>query len=562
MYVSQQLTILFYDIISLVLTVCFASLFLIIESSRNSYHSQKLSDLPKIELAWKLIRGVGRKQISKMSWFLLAAYVMALLLNSFLTTILNSRTEYTTEFIVGNAASYYVDPTSLNQTMDIGQQCADVSGEIMPVECLYANLAGIYYLNANNVSNSVGLIGSQYEQMSGEYAYSSTAPNIGGLGGGTTPGVSTTAGTIVLSGIAQFIGLATDSTGSAATVSIIDQNQFVYNGNGSTPLFPGLNTATSMTCSASTLADDPFSILVVQSIAKVGFYSSIPDMYTYQNSTYQTLEYYYGNYTDVTMVLTTAHTFTGPVTNPNLPTFSNINAFSGMITGLTPSNYNQFVQDAMYCTTTSQYAVVVQIDTTNNNSACYEMLYYGGVGTSGMGIVHTKNCWTALSSNMTLQRNVTGGPSYMAMRPVANTRYGSLVLLPSQNYTMYGAGPGPQYYDYTSKSVQNVLLNLAAQGNTTHLAIPIIQGHSVTGNYNGGSVVAALIVIILITALCWAFGKWRAGHYSMPLIDALLNNGAKGGNYENILGLNNLFLTIDGEQVTTTFEMYKSDATK
>ena len=162
-----------------VLTVCFASLFLIIESSRNSYHSQKLSDLPKIELAWKLIRGVGRKQISKMSWFLLAGYVTALLLNSFLTTILNSRTAYTTEFIVGNAASYYVDPISLNQTMDIGQQCADVSGEIMPVECLYANLAGIYYLNANNASNSVGLIGSQYEQMNGEYAYSATAPNIG-----------------------------------------------------------------------------------------------------------------------------------------------------------------------------------------------------------------------------------------------------------------------------------------------------------------------------------------------------------------------------------------------
>ena len=313
-----------------------------------------------------------------------------------------------------------------------------------------------------------------------------------------------------------------------------------------------------MRCSASTLADDPFTILVVQSIAKVGFYSSIPDTYTYQNSTYQTLEYYYGNYTDVTMVLTTAHTFTGPVTD--LPPFSNINAFSGMTTGLTPSNYNQFVQDAMYCTTTSQYAVVVQIDTTKNNSACYEMLYYGGVGTTGMGIVHTKNCWTALSSNMTLQRNATGGPSYMAMRPVANTRYGSLVFL--QNYTMYGAGPGPQYYDYTSKSIQNVLLNLAAQGNTTHLAIPIIQGYSVTGNYNGGSVVAALIVIILITALCWGFGKWRAGHYSMPLIDALLNNGAIGGNYENILGLNNLFLTIDGEQVTTTFEMYKSDATK
>jgi hypothetical protein len=283
-----------------------------------------------------------------------------------------------------------------------------------------------------------------------------------------------------------------------------------------------------------------------QSIAKVGFYSSIPDMYTYQNSTYQTLEYYYGNYT---MVLTTAHTFTGPATNiiTDLPTFSNINAFSGMTTGLTQSNYNQFVQDAMYCTT-SQYAVVVQIDTTKNNSACYEMLYYGGVGTSGMGIVHTKNCWTTLSSNMTLQRNATGGPSYMAMRPVANTRYGSVVVLPS--YTIYGAGP--QYYDYTSKSVQNVLLNLAAQGNTTHLAIPIIQGYSVTGNYNGGSVVAGLIVI---TALCWGFGKWRAGHYS--LIDALLNNGAKGGNYENILGLNNLFLTIDGEQVTTTFEMYK-----
>ena len=270
------------------------SLFLIIESSRNSYHSQKLSDLPKMELAWKLIRGVGRKtRFSKMSWFLLAGYVTALLLNSFLTTILNSRTAYTTEFIVGNAASYYVDPISLNQTMDIGQQCADVSGEMMPVECLYANLAGIYYLNANNASNSVGLIGSQYEQMSGEYAYSATAPNIGVNGSGTIPGVSTTAGTIVLSGIAQFIRLAIDPTeGSALTVSI-NQDQFGYNGNGSTALFPGFNIATSMTCSASTLADDPFTILVAQSIAKVGFYSSIPDTYTYQNSTYsRRFEYY------------------------------------------------------------------------------------------------------------------------------------------------------------------------------------------------------------------------------------------------------------------------------
>jgi len=552
MFISQQLTVFIYDVLSILLLTAITSIFLIIEGSRSSYHSQKLSDVSRLTLALKLPKLVKSKQIDKVSWVLLVAFLGLATLTSFITTILNSRTVYSTQFIGGPYSVYEVNSSDLATNFNLGQQCSMATGELMDVECLYENLSDLLYLNSDNSSNTIGIIGNQYENITGTYTFSEDALQSTDPSGQATTGITTSAGNILLPGLAGLSRFAW--SGSIYNISNNSATTFEFVMNGTSPFLTDFRISDDMFMSMNTPVGDPFTNITASSISQLGFYNPPPDGTTYQNMTYQTLEYFYGNKTDVTMIMTTTHTYFGPLNNIPMATkeITPLNSFSGLASSLSLTAANTLVQALNdWNGSSTGYVMAVTTDTTHNNSVCYEIIYAANITAGPLGMVHSKNCWTILAANMSTNGNQ---PAYVGMRPVINTRFGSAGYSLEYLNCIYGAGPGPQYYNFRDSRLQNVLLNMASQAQRGNIAIPIISGASITGNYQGTATVIALIIVGLIALALWLIGRTKYRSYAAPLIDVLLNTAstpASGENFHNKLSLDAKYLYLDNEPITT-----------
>lgn len=551
MYISQQLTVLIYDVLSILVLTIITSSFLLIETS---YHSQKLSDISKVSLVWKLPKLFNSNQVDKKSWLLLLTFLLLTSITSFLTTILNSATKYTTQFASGDNGIYSVPVSQFNTSFNLGQQCSNATGELMGVNCLYDNLSGLLYLSSDNSTNSIGIIGTQFENITGMFAYSdNTATTINGP---TAPGISTSAGNLLLPGLAGMARFV--YSGIYGTFSNDTYTTYEFVMNGTSPFFTTMSISEDVYSSWNTEIGDPFTSIAASSISQLGFYNAEPDGTTCQNTTYQTLEYFYGNQTDVTMIMTTTHTFTGALNNITMATAEllPLNSFSGMASSISAEGAQAFKTSLDAWNTTTAYVMAFVTNTLANNSVCYEIMY-----ATSANMIHSVNCWTVLTANVSSEA-APGSPAYVAMRPVINTRFGSRGYDLQPENCKYGAGPGPQYYDYKDVKLQNVLLSLASQGNRSSIAIPIITGASITGNFNGLTTVIALCVTGIVAIILWLIGRRRL--YAAPLIDVLLNTSSmmnRGENFINKLTLDaNARLAIDNNQIFCTHELLTYDS--
>jgi hypothetical protein len=424
------------------------------------------------------------------------------------------------------------------------------TGELMEVECLYENLSGLLYLNSDNSSNMIGIIGNQYENISGTYTFGSAPESPTGK---VTTGITTSAGNILLPGLAGLSRFVSNSTGSI--YGNFGNTTFEFVRNGTSSFFTDFSISSDLYMSMSTPVGDPFTSIMASSLLQLGFFNPPPGAKTYQNTTYQTLEYFYGNKTDVTMIMTTTHTYSGPLNNMTMATneITPINSFSGLASSLSPTAANTLFQALNDWNISTNYVMAFTANTDYNNSVCYEIIYAANTTAGVRGMVHSNNCWTILAANMSTNNNQ---PAYVGMRPVINTRFGSAGYTLELLNCVYGAGPGPQYYNFRDTRLQNVLLNMASQAQRGNMAIPIISGTSVTGNYQGTTTVIALIIVGFVALILWSISRIKYKLYAVPLIDILLNTVStleytSSENFHNKLSLDAKHLYVDNEPIHT-----------
>lgn len=519
MFISQQLTVLIYDILAVVLGVVVTNVFLVVENARNNYHSQKLGDISKLELMLKLPGLITSRQVSRSSLFALILLLAANTATSFVTTILNSKTNYVSKYINGTQSVYSVSLQEFNAKFNLGNQCAD--GDTS-VNCLYSNIGSAFGINLLNLTNDIGTVGTQFEGINGLYTFSDNASIIGG---GPNTGISTSAGDLLLpgfSGTSKFV-----YTGVYGEMSNSSDSTYEFVRSGPAGFFPEFNIASTMYVSPSTEIGNPFSNIAASCLFQLSFYTAQPTDSTYQNMTTQTLEYFYGNASDVTMVMATAYSFGGPVNNLEkaLTYTDDVLSFSGMESDMSSAAMSAFVNATLEWSNTTGYVLAMHTDTTKYNSACYEIIYIANMTDGELGMIHAKNCLTVLATNTSGSTTI---PSNYQLAPVNNVRFGSTGYDLVQENCKYGAGVGPQVYDYKDLRTQNVLLRMASNGNIT---IPIVTGKFVVGNDNGLPTVIGMLVAAFVAAGIWLVNKRTAALFSTPLLDMVLNtttNDVKG----------------------------------